>query len=400
MARQSTGGVRERATSRGTSFAIRFVVGGRRVFQHVGYTADGVTRADAERELAYALEQVRRGEWRPPAEVEAPRQMPTFHEFASEWFERREHEGLRPRTLEHLRWTLTDHLLPHFRAFPLDRIDVAAVDAYVSAKVREGRLGPVSINTTVQVLATVLDVAIEYGHLTANPARGRRRRLPVTKPARLSLEPEQVTALLAAAGELDDADRCGRRIRRPLLATLAFTGLRIGELLALRWSDVDLAAGRIRVRAAKTEAGVRDVDLQPELREELALWRATTRHPEPADLVFATAKGKPDNRNNIRRRVLVRAVERANERIAKNGACEPLPEGLSPHALRRSFASWLVAEGEDPAYVMQQLGHTDPAMTLGLYAKALRSKRRRAHRGLTGTKAAAPAPAALDEVSP
>jgi integrase len=53
------------------------------------------------------------------------------------------------------------------------------------------------------------------------------------------------------------------------------------------------------------------------------------------------------------------AVERANERIEKDGGCEPLPDGLSPHALRRTFASWLVAEGEDPAYVMGQLGHTD-----------------------------------------
>jgi integrase len=52
---------------------------------------------------------------------------------------------------------------------------------------------------------------------------------------------------------------------------------------------------------------------------------------------------------------------------------------LSPHALRRTYASWLVAEGEDIADVMGQLGHTDPSMTLGLYAKALRSKHRRPH---------------------
>lgn len=95
--------------------------------------------------------------------------------------------------------------------------------------------------------------------------------------------------------------------------------------------------------------------------------------------MFPTSTGRPDNRNNVRRRVLVRAVERANERIAEEGGCDRLPDGLSPHALRRYFASWLVAEGEDPAYVMAQLGHTDPKMTLGLYAKALKSKRRRPH---------------------
>jgi integrase len=108
----------------------------------------------------------------------------------------------------------------------------------------------------------------------------------------------------------------------------------------------------------------------------LAAWKVSTRHAEPNDLVFPTSTGRPDNRNNVRRRVLVRAVERANERILEHRGCEPLPDRLSPHALRRTFASWLVAEGEDPAYVMQQLGHTDPKMTLGLYAKALKSKRR------------------------
>lgn len=60
--------------------------------------------------------------------------------------------------------------------------------------------------------------------------------------------------------------------------------------------------------------------------------------------------------------------QRANvsQRIAQQGGCEPLPEGLSPHALRRTYASWLVAEGEDAAYMMAQLGHTDPKMALGL----------------------------------
>jgi len=144
--------------------------------------------------------------------------------------------------------------------------------------------------------------------------------------------------------------------------------LRVGELLALRWRDVDLATGRIHVRASKTDAGIRAVDLQPELRDELTTWKSDSRRSQAAELVFPTSTGQPDNRNSVRRRAL-----------DADGGCEPLPAGLSPHGLRRTFASWLVAEGEDPAYVMQQLGHTAPAMTLGLYAKALKSKRRRAN---------------------
>ena len=286
-------------------------------------------------------------------------------------------EGLRPRSLEYLRWALSDHLLPYFADRRLAQITVEDVDRYVRHKMQEGRLSNGSINKTLEVLTAVMELAVEYEHLTKNPAKGRRRRLPATRPRRLHLEPPQVAALLAAAGELDAEDRTGRRCRQPLLATLAYSGLRIGELLALAWADVDLADGFIYVRASKTDAGVRTVDIRPELHDHLAAWKASTPHPTPSSLVFPTSTGRPNNRNNVRRRVLLRAVERANQRIAAGaGGCEPLPDGLSPHDLRRTFASWLVAENEDPAYVMQQLGHTDPKMTLGIYAKALRSKPR------------------------
>jgi integrase len=382
MARRSTGGITEKpTTTSGTSFGIRFRVGGKRMNQHVGYEADGVTRADAERELAFVMEQLRRGEWLAPAEMKAPSEVPTFHEFASDWIGSRESEGLRPRTIEHLRWCLSYHLLPAFALDRVDAITVEPIDRFTQTKLREGRLGAAQINRLVGVLAAVLEDAVEYDLIGRNPAKGRRRKLPASKPMREILEPAQVAALLDAAGELDEQDRDGRKIRRPLLATLAYAGLRIGELLALCWRDVDLATGHLHVRASKTEAGVRTVDLQPELRAELVGWKLCSE-PEPEDFVFGTRTGRQDSRNNVRRRVLLRAVDRANETRGEEG--RELPTGLSPHALRRSFASFLVAEGEDPAYVMQQLGHTDPKMTLGLYARALKSKSRRANRALSG----------------
>jgi integrase len=75
-------------------------------------------------------------------------------------------------------------------------------------------------------------------------------------------------------------------------------------------------------------------------------------------------------RNNLHR--LAEVGVRADGRCA---ACAR-EDGLSPHALRRSFISWLIYEGEDPAYVMDQAGHTSPTMTLGVYARAVRTGRR------------------------
>ena len=81
------------------------------------------------------------------------------------------------------------------------------------------------------------------------------------------------------------------------------------------------------------------------------------------------------NRNNIRRRVLLAAVERANVQLAEDESEIPqLPEGLSPHALRHTFASLLFEAGATVPYVMAQLGHADPKVTLGIYAHVLQRK--------------------------
>ncbi len=83
--------------------------------------------------------------------------------------------------------------------------------------------------------------------------------------------------------------------------------------------------------------------------------------------------------NNLRRRVLAPAMERANEGLVKQGA-EPLPEGVSPHSLRRTFANLLYAVGEAPPFVMEQMGHTTPGLALSTYAKVMRRGEEEAER--------------------
>jgi integrase len=69
--------------------------------------------------------------------------------------------------------------------------------------------------------------------------------------------------------------------------------------------------------------------------------------------------------------MLGRAVERADERLTERDET-PLPAGLTPHKARHTFASLLVALGEDPGFVMDQLGHTDPKFTLRVYRHGMR----------------------------
>jgi len=376
MARVARGEVVERPSRGGRTYAIRFRVYGNRRLITLGSEREGWTRRKAEEELANVMADVRRGLWRPPQPAEpaeAPGELQTFHKFASAWFEGIEQEGLRPSTLASYRWELSNHLLPFFAEHTLTEITIAEVDRYRQAKVAEGRLSVTSINSTITRLAQILEVAVERELISRNPARGKRRRLKPRKPRRSMLDrAEQIEALLVAARELDAEARVDRRCtpRAALLATLVFSGVRISEALALRWADVDLAAGRMRINDSKTDAGVRQIDLLVVLREELATHKAATRYPAQDDFVFATETGRRQNASNIRNRVLAMSVERANRDLAGRDLA-PLPEGLTPHSLRRTFISLLLAIGEDVPYVMGQVGHADPKMTLSIYAQVM-----------------------------
>ena len=98
MARPATGSIVERTGAQGTTFAARFRAYGDRQYVTLGHSADGYTLRRAETELENILADVRRGIWKPDAPApQAPPVDPTFHEFASAWFEHRRHE-VAPRT--------------------------------------------------------------------------------------------------------------------------------------------------------------------------------------------------------------------------------------------------------------------------------------------------------------
>ncbi|MGH2904134.1 MAG: tyrosine-type recombinase/integrase [Solirubrobacteraceae bacterium] len=388
MARQATGQVIERKGKQGITYAARVRAYGQRHYLTLGYSWEGATRRQAETELQNILADIRRGTWRPPqpqlAPVPAGPDDPTFHEFASQWFEGRRHE-VSPRSVESHKWALTCHLLPFFKDHHLSQITIAEVDRYKNTKVREREhkrveraLNNRTINATITLLAEILEMAVEYQQIPFNPARGRRRRLKAAQPKRTWLEPEQVKPLLAATVR---GLRGGKTMPDPrmrvLFATGICTGLRVGEMLALRWREINLAQGRLTVLEAKTEAGTgREIDIWPELHDVLAAHKAAASHSKPTDYVFATATGKADNRTNIAKR-LKRAVERTNEALADQEDISPIPTELSPHSLRRTFASLLYLRGENPVYVMHQMGHADPKLALRIYTKVMGEQRRR-----------------------
>jgi len=398
---RSQGQVLERAWKCGRGYALRFLAYGERQYLTLGLETDGWTRKRAERELQNILADVRRGIWIPPdrnrrrASADdgiGPQAAPTFARFASDLVAARRAE-VRPRTYEYLEWALA-HLLPYFANWPLSDVDVEAVDGYRRHKTEDAEhrrraitrrnpltdengqvlrpLSAASINKTIEVLQSILAVAVEYGHLSSNPAAGRRRRLKATprRPVHLDTA-EQIEALIDAAAQLDREPYWRTGDRRAIIATLVFAGPRAHELCHLLWRDVDLANGRIQIGRSKTQAGLREIPLLPILRDEVLDHKANSNPSGPDDLVFPTGTGGTRDKDNLRNRILAAAAKRADELLDDRGQT-PLPRGLTPHKLRHTFASILVACGEDPASVMAQLGHTDPKFTLRVYTHLMR----------------------------
>jgi integrase len=389
--------VHERARDGKLTFSIRFRINGERQSITLGTDADGWTYRKAERKLDDVLAQVRAGVWEPeaPPEKVSFGQM-TFQEFASRWWAARRCE-LRPNTQLDYEWRLRKHLLPFFADYAVSEIDVALVDCYREDKViererikaaaaagqplrdRRGQLrkamGNESINKTLVLLADILDTAVERGALPSNPARGKRRRLRAPRPQRRVLEPDELNELLAVAGEMDRDLRLDRRIgRRPMIAVMGKAGFRVSELCQLRWRAVDVHHERLVIEQAKTEAGKREVELTLDVIEELLAWRAARGDVHMDEFVFATANGRPRDKDNVRT-ILGRVVKRANEERERREVI-PLPP-VVPHTLRRTYISLMLEAGAPLHYVMNQVGHDDSKTTLEIYAQVQKRLSRR-----------------------
>ncbi len=400
MPRPATGQVVEKHAERGTVYALRFRAYGQRRYLTLGSDADGWTRSKAEAELTLTLAQVERGKWTPPVAppVEAPAAEQTFHEFASEWYAQNE-RGWELHTAKTYRSLLSNHLLPFFSQHTPRQITVAEVDRYREDRLADGarrllarervlaynldhpkhpkpltrKLGTTTINKTLVLLGSILAVAEERGlvdrnPLTVNPQRRkakRERRRPVYLDSA-----EHIAVLLEAADDLDAAPDALTGGRRAMIATLALAGLRVGEACALDWRDVNLATGWLYV-GSKTEAGMRDVKMLPALRDELIAHKTSGRATGPDDAVFVTATGARRRVDNTRQRVMEPVTRRADVLLAQRGG-QPLPEGLTAHKLRHTFASILAALNTPMPEVIAQLGHTDPGFTLRVYAHTMR----------------------------
>lgn len=256
-------------------------------------------KSDAERFLSLVEAQIMRGEWLDPE-----RQKVRLVDYAERWIAER--PGLRPRTVELYEMLLRKHIAPYIGGAPLGKITTPLVREWRAQLLRDGR----SQSTTAKayrLLRAVLMTAVKEDHILArNPCRvkGADQETPEERPV---LTPGQVFRLADAV----------RPRYRALVLFAAFTGLRYGELAALRRSDIDLNSAVVTVVRAyveqkgkgpvigppKSRAGRRRVGFPRRLVPILVDHMAEHVGPGHDALVFAGPKGAVIRRSNFRRQV-------------------------------------------------------------------------------------------------
>jgi integrase len=295
--------------------------------------------------------------------------IPTLAEWLEEWSASRRHH-LEASSAASYRVMADAYLLPHLGEVALDQLDVRGIEAaYATLLTRGGRggrpLAPRTVAYAHAVLHRAMVDAVRLGVIDANPAAGvtlPRRAVDGRAPRRLRVwDAEQVRRFLVASTDHPLAD---------LWAVALGTGLRRGELLAVRRRDVDVEAARltVEVAVAEVDGGVQLKRPKTGRTRTVSLDERTAGHlrdrltASPSSAPDAPVFADPDGGHLSPRRIS--DVWRAYVRTL------PLPP-IRLHDLRHTHATLLLAAGVPVKVVSERLGHTKIAMTLDVYAHVL-----------------------------
>lgn len=292
--------------------------------------------------------------------------------YAEQWLRSEAVLRLKPITVERYESTLRRHILPAFGDTRIDQLSRAAIKKQLAIWLSNGKVrgsGPLRAGTVRLIVATlraVLNTAVEDGLITANPA-SRLGRFIRSGDVMGDQAPDPFTAD-EVCQLLETAEREFSEWY-PLVLTLARTGLRIGECLALQRDDVDPARRTLWVRRTWTRGRLgttkggrsRAVDLSPKLVEVLADWmgvqeaEAAVEGRTLSPWLFPGPAGNPWDDRWVRWHIWRPLLRRAALRYR------------GPHQLRHTYASLLIAAGAHPKYIQDQLGHASIQVTMDVY---------------------------------
>jgi integrase len=350
------------------------------------------TRKHAEEVLAKRLQELHSGTYVEPKES-------TFSDFKTVWMrDYAEGEGeIRQSTLENYRGYFKNHLIPAFGDRLLDSLTTKDIQGFKARLLASGKkvivegeiitegLSPQTAKHVIRLLRQMLDHACDWGYLRSNPA-AKVKNPKIPRREQDAYSPEEVRRFLEKLPENWYA----------FFICSVVGGLRVGEVIAMKWQNVDWERGQYFVKESwsrpqggrpghfstpKTEASIAPVDLTPSCLEALRAHRKLQseeklktggQYPDH-DLVFATAKGMPLSDGNLTRRIFSPTLTEANLRR------------IRLHDLRHTCASLLIAQNESPKYIQKQMRHSSIQVTFDTYGHLFPDTNREASKRLDST---------------
>jgi len=313
----------------------------------------GTTKKKAREVMRDIEDQLERGIYLPDKKV------PTFAKVAEDWLNYKK-PNLREST-----WSVYEgHTKNHFHELDqvkINRITTAGIEGFITDRQNKG-MKILTLRKILVTLGQIMAYAVRHKYIDHNPVRDaeRPKGQGEAKNQKIRiLAPTEINALLEAEND---------QKYKTLFMLAIMSGTRQGELLGLKWSDVDWINNQIHIQRTfnndawydtKTENSDRKIDLGPAMMAELKKWKVACP-PNELDLMFPNQAGNPINHNNLVNRHFNPALEGAE-----------LPK-IRFHDLRHTYASLLIEQGENIKYIQTQLGHSSPTVTLNVYAHLMK----------------------------
>jgi len=313
----------------------------------------GSTKKKAKEILRDIEDQLSKGLYIPDSKI------PIFSKAAKDWLEYKK-PNLRDST-----WSVYEgHTKNHFNDLDdlkINRITIAKIEQWISDRQNEG-MNILTLRKILVTLGQIMAYAVRHRYISYNPARDAEKPKGQgnTKKKKIRvLTPTEINAFLEAESDMK---------YKTLFRLAIFSGARQGELLGLKWSDIDWENNQIHIQRTfnnnawydtKTETSNRKIDLGPAMMTELKKWKLACPKSK-LGLIFPNGAGNPINHNNLVNRHFSPALEAAK-----------LPK-IRFHDLRHTYASLLIEQGENIKYIQSQLGHSSPSVTLNVYAHLMK----------------------------
>jgi integrase len=376
-----SGHIRRRGTN--NSWELKFDAGprdpvtGKRITK---YRAFKGTKQEAKAELVRLINSTHQGDYIDPSKT-------TLGEFLDRWLRDWAAINVGRKTHERYKELVSAHVKPHIGALPIQKLQPVTLAELYAKLLREGKkqrgkptntgLAPRTVGHVHRAIHKALKVAVEWGVIQRNAAA-------VARPPKLDHAELEILSGDQAPTLIEKLK--GYPFFYYFVVLALATGMRRSELLALRWKEVDLDGGKLRVeqsleqtkvgglqfKAPKTKYGRRSISLAPSVVAELRIHRKQQQEErlrlglgkaQDGGLVFPKWDGTP--------RV---PTTTSTDWTRTLGQLKLPPVNL--HALRHTHASQLIASGMDVLTISRRLGHGSPMITLGVYGHLFNSEDR------------------------